>query len=67
MADLTNRRRPTVADTPKLGSGARFTKLVAQVAAKGAKDPKAVAAAAGRKKFGAGKFARLAAKKQQSE
>lgn len=56
-----------MADTPKLGSGARFKKLVAQVAAKGAKDPKAVAASVGRKKFGAGKFARLAAKKQQSE
>lgn len=56
-----------MADTPKLGSGARFKKLVAQVAAKGAKDPKALAASIGRKKYGAKKFGRLAAKKQQSE
>jgi hypothetical protein len=56
-----------MATTPKLGSGARFKKLAAQVAAKGAKDPDAVAAAAGRKKYGARPFARRAAKKQQSE
>ena len=56
-----------MADTPKLGSGARFKKLVAQVAAKGAKDPKALAASIGRKKYGATKFGRLAGKKQQSE
>lgn len=56
-----------MADTPKLGSGARFRKLVAQVAAKGAKDPKALAASIGRRKYGAHKFGRLAAKKRQSE
>ncbi|MEV4053030.1 hypothetical protein AB0J55_17745 [Amycolatopsis sp. NPDC049688] len=56
-----------MADTPKLGSGARFRKLVAQVAAKGADDPKAVAAAAGRKKYGARKFGRLAAKAAKSQ
>lgn len=56
-----------MADTPRLGSGTRFKKLVTQVAAKGAKDPKAVAASVGRKKFGARPFGRLAAKKQQSE
>lgn len=53
-----------MAETPKLGSGARFKKLVAKVAAKGAKDPKAVAASIGRKKYGASRFGRLAAKKQ---
>lgn len=57
----------TVATTPKLGSGARFKKLAAQLAGKGAKDPKALAASIGRKKYGASKFGRLAAKKQQSE
>lgn len=56
-----------MATTPKLGSGARFKKLAAQVAGKGAKDPDAVAAAAGRKKFGARKFGRLAAKSADSQ
>ena len=55
-----------MADTPKLGSGARFKKLVAQVAAKGATDPKALAASIGRKKYGAKKFGRLAAKAAES-
>lgn len=61
------REENTVATTPKLGSGARFKKLAAQVAAKGAKDPKAVAASIGRKKFGARKFGRLAAKAADSK
>jgi hypothetical protein len=45
---------------PKLGTGARFRKLTAELAAKGASDPKALAAAIGRRKYGAGKFAALA-------
>lgn len=57
----------SMADAPNLGSGARFKKLLAKVAKKGAKDPGASTAAEGRKKFGAGKSARLAAKNQQSE
>ena len=56
-----------MADTPKLGSGARFKKLVAHVAAKGAKDPKALAASIGRKKYGPKKFGRLAAAKAKSK
>lgn len=47
---------------PKLGTGARFKKLTGQLAAKGATDPGALAAAIGRKKYGASKFAKLAAK-----
>lgn len=47
---------------PKLGTGARFKKLSGQLAAKGASDPGALAAYIGRKKFGASKFAKLAAK-----
>jgi len=47
---------------PKLGSGARFKKLSAEVAKEGASDPDAVAAAIGRKKYGAKKFAKLSAK-----
>lgn len=51
-----------MANKPKLGSGARFKKLVAQLAAKGASDPGALAASIGRKKYGPTKFGRLAAK-----
>lgn len=46
----------------KLGSGARFKKLVAQLKEKGAKNPKAFAAYIGRKKFGKQRFQKLAAK-----
>ncbi|MFB9687697.1 hypothetical protein [Amycolatopsis plumensis] len=51
-----------MATTPKLGSGARFKRLVAQVAAKGA-----TADAPPARRPSASKFGRLAAKKQQSE
>jgi HK97 family phage prohead protease len=47
---------------PKLGSGARFAKLKSSLAAKGAKNPGALAAWIGRRKFGKKKFAGLAAK-----
>jgi phage head maturation protease len=47
---------------PKLGTGARFAKLKSSLAAKGAKDPGALAAYIGRKKLGKGKFAKIAAK-----
>ena len=47
---------------PKLGTGARFRKLSASLAAKGAHDPGALAAYIGRKKFGKAKFAKIAAK-----
>lgn len=43
----------------KLGSGARFRSLVKSI--KGARDPAAVAASIGRKKYGSKKFARIAA------
>jgi HK97 family phage prohead protease len=45
---------------PKLGTGARFKKLSASLAAKGAKDPGALAAYIGRKKLGKAKFGKLA-------
>jgi HK97 family phage prohead protease len=47
---------------PKLGTGARFKKLKSSLAAKGAHDPGALAAYIGRRKFGKGKFSKLAAK-----
>lgn len=47
---------------PPLGSGARFAALESKLAARGAKDPAALAAYIGRKKFGKKKFAKLSAK-----
>jgi hypothetical protein len=44
---------------PKLGTGARFKAVAAS--ARGARDPKAVAAAIGRKKYGAKRMAKMAA------
>lgn len=45
----------------KIGSGGRFKKLTAQMAAKGASDPKVLAAFIGRKKFGKAGFSALGA------
>jgi aspartokinase-like uncharacterized kinase len=48
--------------TMKLGGGGRFAKLTKQIAKKGGvSNPKAVAAAIGRKKYGATKMAKMAA------
>jgi hypothetical protein len=47
---------------PPLGSGERYKKLVADLEKKGAKDPRALAAYIGRKKYGKKKFQQLAAK-----
>lgn len=50
-------------NVPKLGSGGRFKKLKASIAKKGkVRDPGAVAAAIGRKKYGKKKFQSMAAK-----
>lgn len=47
----------------KLGGGGRFAKLEKSIAAKGkVENPAAVAAAIGRKKYGAKKMAEMAAK-----
>lgn len=49
-------------NTIPLGEGGRFKKLSASIAAKGkVRDPNAVAAAIGRKKYGAKRFAKLSA------
>lgn len=48
--------------TAKLGSGKRFKAVAASAKASGARDPEAVAAAAGRKKYGKKKMAKLSAK-----
>ena len=46
----------------KLGSGARFKKLTSKLKKRGAKDPKALAAWIGRKKYGKKKMASMAKK-----
>jgi len=53
----------------KLGSGARFKAVAASAAANGAENPEAVAAAKGRKKWGAKKMTQLAtaARKRKSK
>jgi hypothetical protein len=45
---------------PKLGTGKRFRSLVAELEAKGARNPKALAAWIGRAHLGAKKFQALA-------
>lgn len=46
--------------TPKLGTGKRFAAVEASAAKSGARNPRAVAAAAGRRKYGGAKMAALA-------
>lgn len=46
--------------TPKLGSGKRFAAIEKKAAASGAKNPKAVAAAIGIKKYGEAKMHKMA-------
>lgn len=50
----------------KLGGGGRFQKLKGQLASKGAKNPGALAAYIGRKKYGAKKMASMSAKAKRS-
>lgn len=50
------------AKKPKLGSGKRFEAIKKKAAASGAKNPAAVAAAAGMKKYGKKKMETLAKK-----
>lgn len=47
---------------PKLGTGERFRRLVAKLKRKGVKNPKALAAWIGRRKFGKKRFQQLAAR-----
>lgn len=46
----------------KLGSGKRFEKLEKNLASKGAKNPGALAASIGRKKYGDSKMAKMSSK-----
>ena len=54
------------AKKPKLGSGKRFEAIEKKAAASGAKNPAAVAAAAGIKKYGVNKMEKMAAKGKAS-
>jgi hypothetical protein len=45
----------------KIGGGARYQKLVKSLKAKGADDPRALAASIGRKKYGKQRFQEMAA------
>lgn len=49
-------------DSMELGGGGRYKKLIDKLEKQGAKDPKALAAYIGRKKYGKKKFQELAAK-----
>jgi len=51
-----------MAKKPKLGTGKRFSNLTKTLKKEGIKNPGALAASIGRKKFGAKKFAKLSAK-----
>lgn len=51
-----------MAKSMKLGGGGRFAKLKGSLAKKGAKNPGALAAFIGRKKYGAKKMASMAKK-----
>lgn len=46
---------------PKLGTGTRFKRLKSKLSRKGVKDPGALAAWIGRKKYGAKKMAKMSA------
>ena len=62
-ADEATENKKSKKRKPKLGSGKRFSQLSAELAKKpGVNNPKALAAAIGRKKYGAAKMASLAAK-----
>lgn len=59
--DATGYAKGTRGKLPKLGSGKRFAAVEAAARASGARNPAAVAAAAGIKKYGKTRMAKLAA------
>lgn len=60
-------KQKTAQKKAKLGSGKRFAALEASIAAGGAKNPAAVTAAIGRKKYGAKKMASISAKTRKKK
>lgn len=72
MADQSQKKAARKAYTKtvndsKLGSGTRFKVLEKSIKASGAKDPAAVAASVGRKKYGSEKMALLAKRGKKSK
>lgn len=63
----TRKKVAKVEKTSKLGSGARFNAIEKAAKASGAKNPKAVAAAIGRKKYGQKKMTKLASAGKKSK
>ncbi len=59
---VIGRVKKSLDELARLGSGARFKALVTKLRKKGARDPKALAAKIGMKKFGKEQFQKLAAK-----
>ena len=55
-----------MAKSMKPGGGGRFEKLSGELKRKGVKDPDALAASIGRKKYGKAKFQKMAAKGRSS-
>ncbi len=58
----TNTTRTEIMAKARLGSGARFASLKRAIGRKGVRNPGALAAAIGRKKYGAKRFAMLSAR-----
>ena len=58
---LTTKEKTVAEHKPKLGTGARFEELKAKLSRQGVRDPGALAASIGRKKFGTKHFAKLSA------
>lgn len=54
-----SRRSEIMGARPKLGTGERFRQLEGSLSRKGVRDPAALAASIGRKKFGKADFAAL--------
>lgn len=61
MAKSKKKRKPKPNPKAPLGQGGRFAAVEAKARASGARNPAAVAAAVGRKKYGKKKFQALAA------
>ncbi len=59
-ADQQKRYQTMAKPLPPLGTGVRFQQLTSELAARGARNPKALAAYIGRKKYGKTRFQQLA-------
>jgi len=67
LAEAAQKAYERVKKTSKPGEGSRFKALSKALAAKGAKNPDALAAWIGRKKYGKKRFQQMAAKGRRSK